>query len=287
MPESDMWKIWNDKLFAHGSWLYEEDSYGLDLKTFFDPFSSEFASKPTRRKMLILRELFYCGIEPVYVNSLYRRFCADHGQEDLYIDFGHALLEILKAVSADDLASLDIHDPHNWYRGKEAPSIRESSHQAILRVLESIPPDFHERLKSQTDLLIRRRLVYSQRTNMLIVPNEDPVLDQIDEELLRWVETIEPDVKARYGTIRLLAEDIHDELDPEHKRKRLEQARLLYEAIENLDLGTLKELPMFQHRSIEHFVDIKKDPKKWLYGEIHDLALKRDLCRIRGVEFFK
>jgi hypothetical protein len=121
---------------------------------------------------------------------------------------------------------------------------------------------------------------------MLIVPNDDPVLDQIDEELLRRVETIEPDVKARYGTIRLLAEDIHDELDPEHKRKRLKQAQLLYEAIENLDLGTLKELPMFQHRSIEHFVDIKKDPKKWLYGDIHDLALRRDLCKIRGVEFF-
>lgn len=111
------------------------------------------------------------------------------------------------------------------------------------------------------------------------------MLDQVDEELLRRVETFEPDLKIRYGTIQLLAEDIHDELDPGHKKERLELAQLLYEAIENLDLETLKELPMFQYRDIEHFVDIKKDPKKWLYGEIHDLALKRDLCRIRGVEF--
>ena len=285
MPGSEIWKEWDDRLLAHGSWLYDEDVSRLDLSTFFDPFSSGFASMPTQRKLLILRELFYCGIEPVYLNTFYRKFCTEYGEDSLYAGFGHALLDILKAVSVDDLASLDIHDPQHWYRGKEDPSVHESSHQAIIMVLESMSPEFHERLKSQKDLLVRRRLVYSQRTNMLIVPNDDPVLDQIDEDLLRRVETFEPDLKIRYGTIQLLAEDIHDELDPGHKKERLELTQLLYEAIENLDIETLKTLPVFKHSNIEHFVDIKKDPKKWLYGEIHDLALQRDLCGIRGVEF--
>ena len=144
-----------------------------------------------------------------------------------------------------------------------------------------------DRESTAADLLVRKRLVYSQRTNILIVPNQDSLLDQIDEELLSRVVTFEPDAKARYGDIKLLAENIHDELDPEHKRKRLELAQLLYESIENLDLQTLKGLPMFQGVRIEHFVDIKKYPKKWLYSCVGDLALKRDLCAMRGVEFFR
>lgn len=287
MPEPDIWKEWDNRLLAHGSWLYDEDGSRLNLSTFFDPFSPEFTSMSTHRKLLILRELFYCGIEPILLRTFYRMYCIEYMHEDLYTDFGQALLEIIKAITVEDLATLNIHQPQNWYGGKEEPPFPERSHETIISVLEGMMPDFHERLKRQKDLLIRRRLVYSQRTNHLIVPNDDPVLDQIDEELLRRVETFEPDVKARYGTVELLAEDIHDELDPEHKRKRLELAQLLYESIENLDLETLKELPMFRQRNIEHFVDIKKYPKKWLYSEIHDLALKRDLCKIRGVEFFK
>ncbi|MDD4302562.1 MAG: hypothetical protein PHS03_08805 [Sphaerochaeta sp.] len=287
MPEPDIWKEWDDRLLARGSWLYDEDGSRLNLSTFFDPFSSEFTSMSTQRKLLILRELFYCGIEPILLSTFYRMYCIEYMHDDLYTDFGQALLEIIKAMTADDLATLNIHQPQNWYRGKVESPFPEKSHETIISVLEGMMPDFHERLKRQKDLLIRRRLVYSQRTSHLIVPNDDPVLDQIDEELLRRVETFEPEVKVRYGTIRLLAEDIHDELDPEHKRARLELVQLLYESIENLDLDTLKELPMFQRRDIEHFVDIKKYPKKWLYSEIHDLALKRDLCKLRGVEFFK
>lgn len=281
----------NDGLFAHGSWLYDKYGSRFDLRTFFDPFSEEFKSMPTQRKVLILRELFYCGIEPILLSTLYRIHCVDSRHEDLYKDFGQALLEILKSVSVDDLSSLDIHQPQNWYRGKEVDTHPETTHQATIMVLEGMLPDFHERLKSQQDPLIRKRLVYFERTGtsntMLIVPNQDPVLDQVDEELLRRVETFELEVKDRYGTIRLLVEDIHDELDPEHKKERLALAQLLFESIENMDIETLKTLPMFRRTDIDHFVDIKTDPKKWLYSTVSDFALKRDLCKIRGVEFIK
>jgi hypothetical protein len=287
MSDYEIWKMPNNMLKNRGSWLYNEDGPWFDLGTFFDPFSPEFKSMPTQRKMLVLREFFYCGIEPLLLKTVYKGFCRQYHHEELYDDLGHALLEIIKDVSVEDLSQLDIHQSQNWYKGKDEDARPETTHQAITMVLEGMMPDFHERLISQKDLLVRRRLVYSQRTNILIVPNQDPLLDQIDEELLRRVETFEPDMKARYGTIELSIEDIHDELDPEHKKKRLELAQLLYESIENLDLETLKRLPMFQGSRIEHFVDIKKYPKKWLYSIVPGMALKRDLCKIRGVEFFK
>ena len=151
--------------------------------------------------------------------------------------------------------------------------------------------ELHNQLKKQPDLLIRRRCVYLNRfiisKNLLIVPNEDPVIDQIDEELLRRVETYNPDLKTRYGTVELIAEDIHDEISPEHKKERLELANIICDAIENMDIETLKGLPMFQNSRIEHFIDIKIDPKKWLYSGVHGSALRRDLCNIRGVKFSK
>lgn len=289
MPTEGMWNELSGRLLAHGSWLYDEgeDKFGFDLTTFFDPFAPEFKSMPTQRKMLILQELFYCRIDPILLSLTYKMFCRKYNHEELYNDFGHALLEILKSVSADDLVTLDIHNPQNWYRGEKDNPLSESAHEATVMVLDGMHDDFQERLMGEKDLLVKKRMVYSQRTNIMIVPNEDPILDQVDEELLRRADTFNPDVKARFGDVRLLAEDIHDELDPENKRKRLELALQLYESIESLDLETLKKLPMFERERVEHFVDIKKDPKKWLYSCVTDLALRRDLCKIRGVEFVR
>lgn len=289
MPTEGMWNELRHRLLAHGSWLYDEgeDRFGFDLTTFFDPFAPEFKSMPTQRKMLILQELFYCAIDPILLSLTYKMFCREYNHEELYNDFGHALLEVLKSVSADDLVTIDIHNPQNWYRGEKDNPLSESAHEATVMVLDGMHADFQERLIQQEDPLIRQRMVYTQRTNILIRPNDDPILDQIGEELLRRVETFEPDVKVRYGDVRLLASDIHDELDPENKRKRLGLAQLLYESIESLDLETLKKLPMFEGERVEHFVDTKKDPKKWLYSRVTDLALRRNLCQIRGVEFIK
>jgi len=291
MSELDIWKEMNERLLAHASWLYDEDGPRLDLSTFFDPFSEEFLEMPTQRKILILKELFFCKVEPVLLSAMYRLYCDQYMHEDLYTDFGQALLEILKAVNVEDLLELDIHDPSNWYPGKEVNPLRETSNQATIMVLEGMMPELHEQLKAQKNLLMRKRLVYfnlvGNSKSILIVPNEDPVLDQVDEELLKRVDSIEPDVKQRYGEIQLMAEDIHDELDPEHKKERLALAELLYKSIESMDLETLKTLPMYRNSDVDHFVDIKLDPKKWLYSCVHGFALRRDLCKLRGVEFIK
>ena len=291
MPEFDVWKEMNDRLLAHGSWLYDEDGSRFDFSTFFDPFSEEFLAMSTQRKLLVLKELFFCRVEPILLSSLYRVYCDQYMYDDLYTDFGQALLEILKAVDVEDLFELDIHDPSNWYRGKETNTRPETSHLATIMVLESMLPELHEQMKAQKDLLIRRRLVYFNRVgnseSVFIVPNEDSVLDKVDEELLKRVELIDPDVKQRYGEIHLMAEDIQDELDPDHKKERLALAELLYKSIESMDLETLKALPMYRNSVVDHFVDIKLDPKKWLYSCVYGFALRRDLCKLRGVEFFK
>lgn len=291
MSDLNILKELNDRLLSHGSWLYDEYESRIDFDTFFDPFSVEFKVMPIEQKMLILKELFYCKIEPVLLGLLYRSFCVQYMHDDLYADFGHALLEILKGASVEDISSLDIHRPQNWYRGTGDTPPTMESHEVIVRVLDMMFPEFQIQLLDHKDLLMRKRLIYLNYTkdsnNVYITPNQDPLFDQIDEELLRRVETIESDVKMRYGTISLLVEDIHDELVPEHKKERLALAELLYKSIENMDTGTLKGLPMFRNTDIDHFVDIKKYPKKWLYSCVSDFALKRDLCKIRGVEFIK
>ena len=290
MPEFDVWKQLNERLLAHGSWLYDEDGSRLDLATFFDPFSVEFKSMPTKRKLLVLKELFYCGVEPILLSTLYRMFCIEYMHDDLYTDFGQALLEILKSVTAEDLASLDIHDPRNWYRGKKPQDHPGTVHEATICVLEMMNPELQARLSNESDPLTRKRLVFFNWTgnskNIGIVPNEDPVLNQVDEELLKRVNSIDPDVKCRYGEIWLMAEDIQDELDPKHKQERLALAELIYRSVEAMDLATLKTLPMYSDAErVDHFVDIKIHPKEWLYSCVSEFALKRDIWKLRGVEF--
>lgn len=281
----------NEMLLRRGSWLYDEnsseclfyDNFCFDLKTFFDPFSSKFKQMSIKQKLLILYELFYCGIEPILLSSIYCSFCKEWNYDELHVDFGQALLEIIKLTSKEDTQSINIHNPKNWYRGKNNSSYVEEAHDAIIMVLEIMGEEFHKRLKKEKNILIRKRLIFTQRTSVLIGPNQDKIFDQIDEELLRRVNSIEPDVKARIGSIRLLAEDIHDELDPKHKEERLALAQLIYKSIETLDLDTLRNLSEFKNLNIDHFVDIKKYPKDWLYKSIYNLALRRDLDKIRNI----
>ena len=202
MSDLNILKELNERLFAHGSWLYDENESRIDFDTFFDPFSVEFKAMPIEQKMLILKELFYCKIEPILLVLLYRGFCVQYVHDDLYADFSHALLEILKGASAEDISSLNIHQPQNWYRGTGDKLPVMESHEVIVSVLDMMFPEFHTQLLDHKDLLIRKRLIYFNYTNnsnnAYIVPNQDPLFDQIDEELLRRVETIEPDVKMRY-----------------------------------------------------------------------------------------
>ena len=280
-------------LRKHGSWLYEEKDFDylyfqdsrFNLQTFFDPLSDDFINMSNERRQLILKELFYCGIKGEKLDLLYHRFCIDTNNEDLYAVFNRVLNKILEESFDINPSEINIHNPNNWYFGKADNPPKITSHEAIIRSLERMDEEALDYLKTQNDLLLRKRLAYSQNLDLLIVPNFDSKLDQFDEELLKRVDLLPSNVKERYGLVDLLVEDIFDDFEPERKEKRIKLAQRIYKAVEELDLDTLEDLDIYKNKRIEHFVDIKTKPKEWLYNQIHYLPLKRELCKLRGIEF--
>jgi len=87
--------------------------------------------------------------------------------------------------------------------------------------------------------------------------------------------------------VGLQVEDILDDFEPERNEKRIKLVETIYIAVEELDLETLKNLDIYKNKRIEHFVDIKTKPKEWLYNQIQFLPLKRELCKLSGLEFYK
>lgn len=142
-------------------------------------------------------------------------------------------------------------------------------------------------LKTQNDLLLRKRLTYSQNLDFLIVPNIDSKLEPFDEELLKRADLLPSDMKECYSLVGLIVEDILDDFELERKEKRIKLAETIYKAVEELDLETLKNLDIYKNKRIKHFVDIKTNPKQWLYNQIHYSLIKRELCKLRGIEFYK
>jgi hypothetical protein len=284
-----------EELRKHGSWLYDEKDFDyiyfqdsrFNLQTFFDPLSDDFINMSSERRQLILKELFYCGIIGIKLDLLYHRFCIDTNKEDLYAIFNRVLNKILEESFAINPFEIDIHNPNNWYFGKADNPPKITSHEAIIRGLERMDKEAFDYFKIQNDLLLRKRLTYSQNLDFLIASNPDSKLDQLDEELLKRADLLPSDMKERYGEVGLLVEDILDDFEPERKEKRIKLAETIYKAVEELDLETLKELDIYKNKRIEHFVDIKTKPKEWLYNQIHYLPLKRELCKLRGIEFYK
>lgn len=290
MTYIDIIREFNDRFLAHGSWLPYAKNLNFGFATFFDPDSIEYNEMGSQQKLLILRELLFCGIGPDILYSYFTLYNQDDDYGGKGFNLGKILLKLLDDVSSEDISLIDNHNPIHWNRKDEVPlAYKESVHGAILWVLGGMHEDFHSELKKERSILVRKRLVFSHRVNasanIRIVPNYNPILDQVDDELLSRVDTMEPDVKLRVNTIPLLAADIHDELDPENKEKRIALAELIYKAVEALDLETLKTLSFYEKSNIEHFVDIKVKPKEWLYNQVYDLPLKRTLAEIRGVEF--
>lgn len=284
-----------EELRKHGSWLYDEKDFDyiyfqdsrFNLQTFFDPLSDDFINMSSERRQLILKELFYCGIKGIKLDLLYHRFCIDTNKEDLYAIFNRVLNKILEESFAINPSEIDIHNPNNWYFGKADNPPKITSHEAIIRGLERMDKEAFDYFKIQNDLLLRKRLTYSQNLDFLIASNPDSKLDQLDEELLKRADLLPSDMKERYGEVGLLVEDILDDFEPERKEKRIKLAETIYKAVEELDLETLKELDIYKNKRIEHFVDIKTKPKEWLYNQINYLPLKRELCKLRGIEFYK
>jgi hypothetical protein len=202
-------------LKKHGSWLYDRSSYGLDYEKLFDPTGLDFARTPTRQKLLEFKEYKFCRLPPDYLSLIYSNFCKQERKQDLYEDFGHALLEIIDSITPEDVSDLDIHDLSNWYKGKEENPQTIKIHFVIKNTLAGMSPKLHQQLIDQKDPLIRKRLLlmtYSlDNSKIKVVKNTDPIFDKIDEELLSRVDTyIKEDIETRTMALEQLVWDLYE-----------------------------------------------------------------------------
>ena len=273
----------NDMLKNKGSWLYDSMYYLPEHQKLFDPFHDDFKTTPNQ-KILILKEYFYCGVTPKLLDIAYRRI----SRQEEYRDIAHALLEIIYSVSENDLSAIDIHSPENWNTNLEENLHRITVHEAIILTLQNMSPELHTELIKQDDMLVRRRLLYQSNRisnwHNMVIPNVDPILDKVDEELIRRVATYDRDVKLRLDEIEDLAEDLHDEANPEHKTNKIEHVKKLIVDIETINIEALKQYSYFKNSDIEHFIDIKKYPIKYLYEILHPRAITREIRRQKGID---
>lgn len=273
----------NDMLKNKGSWLYDSMYYLPKHLNVFDPFHDDFKTTTPNQKILILKEYFYCGVTPKLLDLAYRLI----SRQEEYRDIAHALLEIISSVSEKDLSAIDIHSPENWNTksGENLHSI--SIHEAIILTLQNMSPELHGELIKQDDMLMRRRLLYQSHRqgdwHSIIIPNTDPILDKVDEELIRRVATYDRVDKLRFDEIEDLAEDLHDEANPEHKTNKIEHVKRLIVDIEALNIEALKQYAYFRNSDIEHFIDIKKYPIKYLYERL-PRAITREVRRQKGID---
>lgn len=274
----------NEMLKNKGSWLYDSMYYLPEHQKLFDPFHKDFITTTPEEKLLILKEYFYCGVKPKLLDMAYRLL----SRQEVYKDIAHALLEIIYSISENDLSNINIHSPENWNTKDEENSVRITTHEAIILTLQYMSPELHTELIKQDDMLVRRRLLYQSKRidhrNKLVVPNVNPILDRVDEELIRRVATYDRDVKLRLNEIEDLAEDLHDEEDPEHRKNKTEHVKQLIIDIEALNIEALKQYTYYKNSDIEHFVDIKKYPIKYLYETLHPRAIMREVRRQKGID---
>jgi len=164
-----------EELRKHGSWLYDEKDFDniyfqdsrFNLQTFFDPLSDDYINMSRERRQLIIKELFYCGFSPLKIEVIYHNFCNDFHADDLYKNFSRALLMMLKEFTENNISKLDIHNPNNWYFGKDDNPIKLTSHEAIIRGLERMDKEALDYLKTQNDLLLRKRLTYFSKLRFI------------------------------------------------------------------------------------------------------------------------
>jgi len=190
----------------------------------------------------------------------------------------------------EDMSTLNIHDPlswYNWYMGTEDNPHTNAIHFVIRNTLVDMSSHLHQLLIDQNDNLIRTRLVLmhnsSKNSKIKVVKNADPLFDQIDEELLSRVGTLDKnDMKARHIALEELVEDLHDELDPAYKQQKQEHAQKLIACIEGLHVEELKTMSEFSSYNLENVLQAKKDPKEWLYSKVKNWAINREVDKIRA-----
>jgi hypothetical protein len=292
MGNATGWKKLNDRLFALGSWLYGEDDSRFDLRALFDISSDQYKNMPDGQRMLILKELHYCGVDATFIAGLDLGSPLD--QEDM-------LREKFQLASSDDFSSLDIHYPVNWCRQKPAgyfhdrphldKSIWDDSWRAIVGELELITPQLYRRLLDQPDIRVRKRLLYLNQTLEYPAcwpfPNDESIMDAVEDKLLERMDAFPPEARDEYGFIRIQAEDIHYELDPVYRDEKAKLARELYEAIEHMDVKALEPHSLlFYGARVVPREDQGPLTKEWLYRRLWDPALRRDVAKLGSVKLY-
>lgn len=205
-----------DKIFRnlkeHGSWINI-----IEYRKLFDPYDPFFQDTPTREKLLQLKEYNFCGVSPITFNILYRAFCIEEGKQEIYNDLGQALLEIINSTTAEDVSNLDIHDLSNWYKGREENPKTVMIHFVIKNTLAGMDAKLHQQLIKQKDFLIRKRIILthysSDNREIKVVKNDNPIFDQIDEELLAGVDTYDKnDNDSRSFSLEQLVWGLYEKL---------------------------------------------------------------------------
>lgn len=280
--------ILNKRLKNHGSWLYGEKKPRLDFDAIFNPLSPQYDTMPIRQKMLIIKELKFCKVD-------YTLF-----EEYLNNTFNiQKLQETFKASSDPQFSSLDIHFPLNWFRGQDAGYYHNKntldateggpSYRMVIEGLEVISAQAFKQLTTESDLLMRKRLLYLEhsltRPSIRISPNKESVMNEMEDRLLEKIDLYPPEKREGFGVVELLAEDIHDELDEDYKLKKMEYVERLFTAIEKMDIPTLEDMRgFFRNGRIAPKGERIAPSKEWLYEKVWDIAIQRELAKMRGAK---
>lgn len=270
-----------NKLEEKSSWLLNPYGLGFKLKHIFakDMYSSEKLT--SEKKMLIIKELFFCELDPLIIDKIYRKQCMEANRTDLYQEMGEELLQILNDLSEEDLSTINIQDPTLWSQANGEKVKYVFSHEAIINVIANNP----DILRNNNDLIIKRRLIYKDycfnNRDMVIIRNEDSLFDKIDERLIQEEQNLNTDIKKRTFQVEDTIEALKKEFDPKYKKEKELEAATLLEAIENLQIEKLKSFPYF-FGNIENIIESKKDPKKWFYEKAcQNRQLYRELKKLK------
>lgn len=287
------WKELSDRLFALGSWLYSDDNSRFDLKVLFDSSSDQYRNLPVGQRMLILKELLFCGVDALFIANL------DLGAPLDQVDM---LRETFQSAFSDEFSSLEIHYPMNWFKGRPAGYFYERtgrdkldgtfSCMNIIFELEVITPQLYRQLLDQPDILVRKRLLYLIHSlnypTHCSFPNDEyePQLNAVEDKLLERIDAFPPETREEYGIIELQAEDIRDELYPDYRDKKAKLVRDLHDAIERMDMKSLENLALsFYGARVIPREDQGPLTKEWLYSRVWNIAIRRELSKLRGVKF--
>ena len=128
-----------DWLRGKDSWISTPYGIRIMLQHLFDTQYQSDSEFPAEKKLLYIKELFFCGLEPLMLTAMYRQECIDFGKQDLFADMGTGVLSLIKKLFTSGLPELDIHNPRLWSQS-DSDSPREIQvHDAIVQTIGNDP----------------------------------------------------------------------------------------------------------------------------------------------------